>query len=237
MIQDLNDSLVGIAIGIRFRANFSIEDKLGEIVDKILYNKNSYFNPSVFPTVYNNVNEKTLINEITNDHMLINNSNIILEINFGPKFKLADQDEILKRFDDEIIQGIVKDFKISQINRLGLIKRYLFNDKSLGESFIKKTIGQNLDGVKDINLRFSKKFPVPESMVKKDIYDWHNAIFNVIKKSDQEELFMSIDYQKYFEPFLPSAHEVKFSLFSNQVQGYNKGKYLDWVNSNYSQDK
>jgi hypothetical protein len=33
------DSLAGLVIGVRFRANFSIEDILGKICDTILYKK------------------------------------------------------------------------------------------------------------------------------------------------------------------------------------------------------
>jgi hypothetical protein len=37
MIENLEDYLSGIVFGIRFRPYFSIEDKFGEITDKILY--------------------------------------------------------------------------------------------------------------------------------------------------------------------------------------------------------
>ena len=41
MIDNLDINLTGIAIGVRFRANFAIEDELGSIVDKIVYKKGS----------------------------------------------------------------------------------------------------------------------------------------------------------------------------------------------------
>ncbi len=49
MIDSLDDFIVGFAIGIRYRANFSIEDQLGKIADKILYSRKSFFNPIIFP--------------------------------------------------------------------------------------------------------------------------------------------------------------------------------------------
>ena len=45
MINNLSEYLIGFAAGIRFRANFSIEDQLGKILDTILYAQKSYFNP------------------------------------------------------------------------------------------------------------------------------------------------------------------------------------------------
>lgn len=62
MAFDLIDSLIGITIGIRFRSNFSVGDNLGNIVDKILYSKDSYFNPKVFPKALGTLDEKQLIN-------------------------------------------------------------------------------------------------------------------------------------------------------------------------------
>ena len=80
MIENLDNYLVGIAIGIRFRANFAIEDQLGSIVDQILYSKNAYFNEQVFKFTENHVNQKVLVDNVTGDKLTINNSNIIGKI-------------------------------------------------------------------------------------------------------------------------------------------------------------
>jgi len=203
MIERLEDYLIGFALGIRFRANFSIEDQLGKIIDKILYSENSFFNPHVFPRVRNLVGKKILFNEITQDKLHLDNSNIILEINFidDSSFGISDMDNILKQFNEQIIKGIMKDFTIKEISRIGYIKRYLFNLNSLAKSFVDKTIGMTLEGVNDINLSFSKKIPMAEALIKKDINDFENVIFNIVKKADLSEIFMSIDFQQYYDPF------------------------------------
>ncbi len=233
MIKDIDNHLIGIAIGIRYRANFSIEDQLGKIVDQILYNKNSSFDSTIFPLVQNNVSDKTLFNEKTGDSLLINNSNLILEINFGGSFEKKDYATIIENFNKELIEGVLKNYKVTEINRTGIIKRYLFQVEDLAKSFINKTIGNTIDGINDINLRFSKKFPVQESLIKKDVYDYHNAIFNIIKKADRNEIFMAIDYQKYFEPFLSSASQIDFLEFSKVVDRFNTGHFVEWINKNY----
>ncbi len=233
MIKNLNDFLIGIAVGIRYRANFSIEDQLGKIADRVLYSKNAFFNPSVFPKVYSNVNEKTLVNETTGDHLTINSSNIILETNFGEKFEKNNLDLILQRFEEDIIDGIMKEHKITEINRVGFIRRYLFQIDELANSFITKTIGATLEGINDINLRFSKKIPEQESLVKRDVNDYYTAIFNAIKKADQQELFMSIDFQKYFDPFLPTSAQIDFKSFFERANSFNDNTYLNWLNKNY----
>ncbi|MBW1707121.1 MAG: hypothetical protein JRJ86_18510, partial [Deltaproteobacteria bacterium] len=128
MIKNLSEYLIGFAIGIRFRANFSIEDQLGQILDTILYSQGSYFNSKVFPKVGGNVGQRIMFNPDTDDQLRIDNSNFILEIQFQPEkgFKEAEYKEILKKFDEQIIQGVMSKFKIQQIVRIGLIKRYLF---------------------------------------------------------------------------------------------------------------
>lgn len=233
MIENLDKHLIGVAIGIRFRANFSIEDQLGAIVDQILYSKNAYFNESVFSYTENHVNQKVLVNNKTGDRLTINNSNIILEVNFSEIFNASNLSELLKKFDTEIIEGILKKYKITQIVRVGYIKRYLFDIQTLAKSFINNTIGNTFDGINDIELRFSKKFPVADSLVKKEIYDYENAIFNIIKRADKDELFMSVDYQKYFIPHLESASGVEFLSFVNKVDNFSNKNYLGWLNNNY----
>jgi hypothetical protein len=233
MIEDLNKHLMGVAIGVRFRANFSIEDQLGSIVDQIIYAKNAFFNETVFPLAENHVNQKVLINNVTGDKLTINNSNITLEINFGERFKIDNLDELIEKFDSEIIDGVLKKYKITQFVRVGFIKRYLFDIEILAKNFLKNTIGSTIDGINDIDLRFSKKFPVPTSLVKKDIYDYENVIFNIIKRSDKEEIFISVDFQKYFLPHLESTSGIEFLNFIDKANNFSSKNYLNWLNKNY----
>ncbi|MDD3275161.1 MAG: hypothetical protein PHN16_05365 [Candidatus Omnitrophica bacterium] len=240
MVQNLDDYLVGIVLGIRFRANFSIEDKLGQILDTILYSKKSYFSPEVFSTVRGEVGKKIIFNQETQDSLTIDNSNFILEINFNEDkkrgFKKSDLQGILQKFDEQIIKEVMKSFKICEIMRIGYIKRYLFPIHQLAESFVNKTVGKNLDGVNDINLRFSKKLPVVEAVIKKEVSDYDNVIFSIIKSADRDEIFMAVDYQSYFDPFLQSIDAIQFDNFINQADIFNKNKYLTWLNENYIED-
>lgn len=233
MIKNIDQYLIGMCIGIRYRANFSIGDTLGAIVDKILYDKKSFFTPKVFPMVRNNNSEKILFNDKNNDRLTINNSNIVLDLYFDGAFKLEDYDSIIEKFNEKIIDGIMKQYKITEINRVGIIKRYLFTIEDLAASFLSKTIGQTIDGINDINLRFSKKIPTSEALIQEDILDYNNAIFNIIKHADKKELFMAIDYQKYFDPFLSTTSQIKFLDFAKSVDNFTDNNYLTWINKNY----
>ena len=236
MIENLNESLIGIVIGIRFRANFAIEDQLGRIVDEILYSKNSFFNPSVFPVVQSGAGQKLLINEETGDYLRIDNSNIILEIVFGDRFQAVDTQTILEHFEENIILGLMKTFKIKEMVRIGYVKRYIFKIEDLAQRFVDKTIGKTLGGINDISLRFSKKIPVSEALVKQNVNDYDNAIFTIIKRADLNEIFMSVDFQRHYDPFLPSAHDIPFGAFIKHAEGFNSKNYLLWLKSNYIED-
>ena len=152
MIKNLNEYLIGFVAGIRFRANFSIEDRLGKIIDTVLYSKNAYFNPNVFPKVVRNVGQKLMYNPTTDDRLSIDNSNFILEIQFGHNdgFEKEKYNEILKNFNKQIIADVMSKFKIQQIVRIGLVNRYLFPLNDLAQSFVDKTIGKTLEGVNDM---------------------------------------------------------------------------------------
>jgi len=232
----LSESLISMVIGIRFRANFSIEDQLGQIVDQILYSKDSYFNPKKFPLVQSGVGRKILANQSTGDQLTIDNSNIILEIVFGDSFAISDLNRILECYESEIIKGIMKKFAIKEIVRVGYIKRYIFKIEKLAKKFVDKTIGSTLEGINDIHLSFSKKLPVDEALVKDAVNDYDNAIFTVIKKADLDEIFMSVDYQRYYDPFLPLSTEVKFIPFIDRAEKFNVNRYLPWLKSNYLED-
>ncbi len=233
MITNIDNYLVGIVIGIRYRANFSIEDSLGAIVDKVLYDKKAFFNPNIFPLVQNTGNGKLLFNDKNSDRLTINNSNIVLDLLFDGYFPKEDCELVINKFNEQIIEGIMKQYKITEIIRIGIVKRYLFQLEDLAESFINKTIGNTLDGISDINLRFSKKIPTSEAMVHREVLDYSNVIFNIIKQSDKNELFVSMDYQKYFDPFLSSVNELKYDDFIKTMSSFNKNNYLSWLNKNY----
>jgi hypothetical protein len=236
MLKNLNQYLSGIAIGIRFRPNFSIEDRLGSLIDQILYKKESYFNPEIFPEVLSNPVERRLMNEQTGDNLVINTSNIILQITFGDKINVNDIDTINERFEKDIINDVMDKFEITQINRAGYIKRYLFKIEELSRVFINKTVGETLEGVNDINLRFSRKYPLPESMTKKDVNDYDNVIYNIIKRADREEIFISVDYQRYFDPTLDKSSQLEFTKFLGSVEYYNSVNYVKWLDAYYRKD-
>jgi hypothetical protein len=231
--KDIDDYLISIVMGVQYRPNFSIEDQLGKIADLILYTKDAFFNPKIFPLVTSATGRRKFHSETSKDSLIIDNSNIILEIIFGDSFQLSQKPDIIKYFNKEIINGIMKIFLIHDITRIGYVNRYVFKEEQLASKFVERTIGNTLQGINDINLSFSKKLPLQESIVKKDISDYDNVIFNVVKKSALEEIFMAIDYQRYFDPYLQSTSELKIDDFFINAGKYNQKSFPTWIKNYY----
>lgn len=238
--KDLDKYLIGLIIGIKYRPNFAIEDQLGKITDSILYDKNSFFSPEIFPHVQNNVGKKTLLNYDTGDNLQIDNTNIILTINFHDNeptgFKIADYGKIISNFQKQIMKKAMCKFGLNEISRVGIVRKYSFPLEKLPKTFAHKTIGSTLGGVNDINLNFSKKEPMPKSAIQKNVSDYCNVIFNIIKPKTNE-LFISIDYQWFYIPFLEKVNDIKFEPFEKSANDFNKKKFLPWLNKNYIQEE
>jgi hypothetical protein len=231
MISNIDDCLESIVIGIRYRANFSITDYFGSILDEILYSKGAFFDQDFFPLViHSKVDEKVLFNKDNKNSLTINSSNMIIELHDTDKVNLK---KIIESFKSQIVLGIMKKYKITQINRIGFINRYIFKEPTLANNFIEKTIGETLEGIKDINLQFSRKYTISEALVKKDINDHYNAIYNVIKRADKDELIISVDFQRFYEPVLESTSLIKYDQFIDKVYIYNSEDFLSWLNNNY----
>lgn len=246
MIESVRTYLVGIAIGIRFGPNFSIRDDFGNMADKILYKKDSFFNEKMFPVVGVNPAEISLNDDKSGDSLVINSRDIVLTCNIEnqdlvqgtnikPKIKLDMLPELNKRFEQDIIEGVLKEYKFNRIRRIGYINKYVFNVEELSKRLTSKIFGETIGDVTDVNLRFSKKYPVPEAMVKKNVNDYHNVIFNITKKADKDEVVASLDYQAYYEPVLESMKDVNFDEFLGLMEKYNSGTFLKWLNEHFGE--
>jgi hypothetical protein len=166
----------------------------------------------------------------------ISSSNIIIHINLGESINIEELRTLHGKFREDIIKDIMAKFEITQINRIGYIRRYLFKIGKLSRILITKTIGGTLDDVHDINLRFSKKYPASESLVKKDVNDYDNAIYTIVKKASEEDVSISLDYQRYFDPSLDNANQLDFTKFMNSVDNYNSVTFMKWLNEYYGEN-
>ena len=223
----LDDKLVYIAIGLRFKPHFILEDKLGEITDKILCSPKQLFNQYNFKIQHINGLRK-LTNEKETIFLTINSQNIILEVKDIKKYSYTEIEEF---FEDEILNQIIEKYKITDINRIGYIRRYEFTEKQILNAFDKNLKINNLN---DFNFHFSKKDSTPQSQVKQEINDYFNSIYDFIKLPNTDKLIVSLDTQKYYNPYIDYTDfisEKEYKLFVEKVNDYNKNKFIKWLNN------
>ncbi len=207
----MKENFHSLAFGIRFRPNFKIEDELGSIIDEILYESNSkVFTPKNFPFTRNGINEKILINNDTGNYLLINNSNIILEIKSDTHIST---DDINKVFEKDILETILKNRKVTAINRIGYLRRTFVEESSITKELIKKSINITEKELLDFNINFSIKKPILESIAKKGINDFYTIINNISKEPGKGNFILSVDVQRNFQPLVEKYEQLKFSNF------------------------
>lgn len=234
MITELESSKVGYVVGVRYRKTFTVADNLGAIVDNILQSKQSKFKARVFPYIQHIDRDEDVLfdfeNNIPQNKLTINTSNIILDVQNMNKISFKDGVEAFK---DTILKYIMHEYSIGYINRIGFINRYILKDKDIIDKFIKGTVGRGINDVNDINLQFSKRLQLTESLVKQGVDDYHNVIVNIIKKNAKDELFLSVDYQLYYSPMLEKVSQIDFDKFLKNANDFIQNHLLGFLNNTY----
>lgn len=213
--------------GVRFK-NFSIQDKLGSIVDYILDHHDGNFNRDFFDKVGTSLGERSLINEKTSNKLIFNSENIIFDYNIKDDFK-KELNQYLESFNKIILTDLFNEFNLKQINRFGFVIRTKLKENDLFLNNLIKLIDNNsyeLGGF-SYNFNLTKKTPLE---VKKNHFteDYENDIVSYERFSVSDEVNLFLDYQKYFKPSLKVIDDAipTFKAFCNSSIMKFEKKYL-----------
>jgi hypothetical protein len=218
----------GFAFGIRTVRSFSVEDRLGAIVDEILYSNSSEFNEKMFPEVRDNHNTKLLFDPVRLNKFTITPQDFIFEYNVVNNFQ-NEFDKYLSNFNHIIINKIFDQFKIKNISRFGLIIKSELDgkDKFLHEisSVIKKHKGND----DSLSMRFNVITKKPLTLPSMITEDYDNEIVTYDRTNSESPLIFSVDYQKYFKPELNIIADatVSFDNFCKNSLTSFKKTYLN----------
>ncbi|MCO5280167.1 MAG: hypothetical protein M9931_03805 [Chitinophagales bacterium] len=167
----------GFAFGIRTVRSFSVEDRLGAIVDEILYSDSSEFNEKMFPEVRDNHNTKLLFDPIKQNKFTITPQDFIFEYSVVNNFQI-EFDKYLNNFNQIVINKVFDHFKIKNISRFGFIIKSELDgkDKFLQEisSVIKKHKGDD----DSLSMRFNVITKKPLTLPTMITEDYDNEIVN-----------------------------------------------------------
>lgn len=224
--------IIGFALGIKVVKSFSIEDKLGAIIDEILYSENSEFNEKMFTEVRENHNVKILTDPSGNNKFTINPSDFVLEYNVKRDFEL-EFDKYLNCYSKLITKKIFTQFNIKNISRFGFVinaeldeNDNLLNDVSV---LIKNEYNDTTEKVENntISLRFNLLTKKPLKIGSSVTEDFDNQIITYNKTDKLNPLVLSVDYQKYFKPELETINDATktFETFCKDSLRLYKIKY------------
>ncbi len=222
--------LQGFVFGIRVNKSFYLEDKSGAIIDELLYNRNSEFGPSLFPTVQENNGIKQLINEKTGDKFVITHSDFIFEYTIRNDFDKEFQ-KYLDSYNSLIIKLIFNKFDVHYIARFGfIIKAELGKNDAITDA-VQDVLKQHHVGYRadSYSLRYNVKEKKPIQIKSVITEDFDNTIVTYDKANEDGPLIFSVDYQKYFRPELNriSESQVPFETFCKKAYEQYKKVYYE----------
>lgn len=222
--------LQGFVFGIRVNKSFYLEDKSGAIVDELLYNKNSQFGPSLFPTVQENNGIKRLFNEATGDKFVITHSDFIFEYSVRHDFNQEFQ-KYLESYRDLILKQVFKKFDVHFIARFGfIIKAQLDKNDAITNSVQDVIRNHHGSYVPDsFSLRYNVKEKKPIKLKDITTEDFDNIIVTYDKVNEDSPLMFSVDYQRYFKPELDKIDDsqVSYDTFCKKAYEQYKKVYFE----------
>jgi hypothetical protein len=157
-MNSLKDYLTGIAIGVKYRNNYSIEDYTGSIIDELLYKKNSLFNSDNFPITWENgSSQKALHNPQTGDSLVLNKNNIILDINFSDIISKEKSQDFIKEYFETVTQKIYKIVNIHDVHLVGIVHKYRITDDNNARALYDNFKNITFEDATSITVNFTKK--------------------------------------------------------------------------------
>jgi len=230
---NLKDNLVGVAIGVKFRNNFAIEDHFGSIIDMLLYNRSdSLFNYITFPSTSTDITstQKRLHNPLTGDNVIINKNNIILDLYFSDKIPKEKSGELIEEYFKTVTQKIYKIVNIQGVYLMGVVHKYIIEDETSATALYKNFKDITFDDANSISINFTKKKVLETSKIKKDINDYENIICTLSMTHDKKkEYFFQVDYQHIFDPKYETIVDIEYKKFVETVNHYNFNVINDWI--------
>lgn len=219
----------GIAFGVRNQPRYEVMDHIGIIIDRILRSSGTPFGSSTFPLIMREPGEHVLINRDTENSLRLTESDAILEMKINSR-KTSDIQTLAEHFSAFVLDTLRDVAHLSSIIRYGVLFRLQECRSSLRETPAEHFIQQDFKDARSLSLRFTKRLPVLEALVRKNVNDYRNVIYT-IKQTEEGEVRIWIDYQEYFEPELNPKEwsEKPFPEFVNRGITYFLGEFQNWL--------
>lgn len=202
------------AVGIRYQANFKLEDVLGAVVQDLVKGGKSPFAGGYFENVLteNATRQKLLKRKSNESYLSLTPTDLIFE-NFFEKDAESEFEWMLKDVVPYLVDKVLRQNGVGEILRVGIIFGYKADLSVTCNQLISEFTQARISTSENFMFRFSKKLPVDMAWVKKGVDDFKNLIVTVQKREAPATHLVDFDIQQYFRPQLDHLEDFDFVQF------------------------
>lgn len=190
-------------IGIRYIRKFGILDRSGEVLDRILDNK-EFFSPGYFNQIQTASGAEVVLSDPYGGSLRINSSDLIFsrqisnqsETSINDPKTIQDAINFCKNCASRFLAPKIIEHLDLVTQRIGIVYSYVVDEETsieIAKNYFKGPIDQKFE------FRFSSRDIAPITQIRKDKLDYINKIYSSSRVGETEYLF-SYDYQHFFEP-------------------------------------
>jgi hypothetical protein len=184
--------------------------------------------PGVFPLNSTDPLQNTLLDTKTGDYLKVNQQDTILQLTIDTR-NLGKVTQVGEQFARYVLRPLREIGRVHTIIRTGMILQLADARGSLKYPPIGRYVSGDFQNVTSLAMRFTRRLPMEEALVKKRVNDYRNVIYS-IKESEEGEVSVSLDYQHYYLPPLDGSEwdERPFSSFVDYGLRYFEGEFQKW---------
>lgn len=228
-IKRLSPLLVSrIAFGVRYEPQYALMQQSGTVVDSILRTTGTPFGPDRFPYSQADVHTNVLT-DFEGNSLRFSHQDALLQLELNSR-NLDRIEDMGNEFDKFVLRRLRELAKLRSITRYGLLIE-MKEVKGLQMRPVQHYLSSEFpDGrANSLALRFTRRLPAEEALVRKGVDDYRNAIYT-IQEDAEANVGLSIDYQEYFKPALTAGEwaEKPFPKFVSRGLAYFEGEFQRW---------
>lgn len=234
MANPLSYNIKEIFVGFKYK-NFKITAIAGQMIDEILYGKDTPFGAKFFPSVGSSLDEKTLKNEDTEDYLTISSSDLLLRVGVTGSAELNPTLDKVTNYYYPFLIKLIGKYKISNISRIGVVFKHDFKLNNNLEEYIKKFTGNQIVDPNAIRLSFSKKYKTNDGLAKLGLDDYINTIYTITDLGGYAQV--DFDYQKGFDPIAEDIDSCNANEIVTAGKNALHSQFYPWIKSHLNENE
>ena len=188
------------------------------------------FDRKALHSIPTDATEHVLLSPGTHNILRIAHQDTLLQLELDTR-KLSSILEWAESFDEYVLTPLRTLTGLKHIVRYGIVYHFSNAQSAFRSLPSQRYLADDLPDARSLSLRFAKRLPVEEAIIKKRVDDYKNVIYS-INESEDNSIAISLDYQIYFGPPL-DAREWQarpFAKFAEKANDYLEGEFTTWLN-------